>query len=190
MISVDALKKKVDELQKQAEEIEELGIKLLEGAYKENALGTGSFPVLNYHSSLRTVQREAILKYQNWYSTALYLVDEYTPEWSDKFKSHYSSAISGSRSIIDYLRLGIHIPIGTEHVRRGITKKQATDDYVSALVTQTAIVASIPQIVEVKEMSLRKLISADVARTEIEQAEILLNSGFERAAGSIAGVAL
>lgn len=39
-------------------------------------------------------------------------------------------------------------------------------------------------------MSLRELIGADVARTEIEQAELLLDSGFERAAGSIAGVAL
>lgn len=39
-------------------------------------------------------------------------------------------------------------------------------------------------------MGLRKIITADVAKTEIEQAEILLDSGFERAADSIAGVAL
>jgi HEPN domain-containing protein len=39
-------------------------------------------------------------------------------------------------------------------------------------------------------MDLRELITADVARTEIEQAEILLDGGFERAAGSVAGVAL
>ena len=39
-------------------------------------------------------------------------------------------------------------------------------------------------------MGLRKLITADVARTEIEQAELLFDNGYERAAGSIAGVAL
>ena len=47
-----------------------------------------------------------------------------------------------------------------------------------------------PNIVEIKELSLRKLISVDVARTEIEQAEVLFASGFHRASGSIAGVAL
>ena len=53
-----------------------------------------------------------------------------------------------------------------------------------------SMLLSLPSVVEIKEMSLRELIAADVARTEIEQAELLLDSGFERAAGSIAGVAL
>lgn len=49
---------------------------------------------------------------------------------------------------------------------------------------------SVPDVTEIKELSLRKTISAEIARTEIEQAEILLADGFDRAAGSIAGVAL
>lgn len=49
---------------------------------------------------------------------------------------------------------------------------------------------SVPDVAEIKELKLRKLIAADIARTEIEQAEKLLDNGFDRAAGSIAGVAL
>ena len=67
----------------------------------------------------------------------------------------------------------------------------AITEFVNGLEAQLSILLSIPSVVEVKEMSLRELVTADVARrTEIEQAELLLDSGFERAAGSIAGVAL
>ena len=64
------------------------------------------------------------------------------------------------------------------------------DDLINDLNTQISILLCIPDAIEVKELNLRKLISADVARTEIEQAEILFAGGFHRASGSIAGVAL
>ena len=56
--------------------------------------------------------------------------------------------------------------------------------------TQRSILLSIPDVLEIKELSFRKIITTDIARTEIEQADLLLSNGFERAAGSIAGVAL
>lgn len=70
------------------------------------------------------------------------------------------------------------------------TRERAITEFVNGLEAQLATLLSIPSVLEVKEMGLRELITADVARTEIEQAELLLESGFERAAGSIAGVAL
>lgn len=184
MKSTDVLKRKVDDLQKQAEEIEELGIKILEEAdYSPNTEHGGFFFALDYRSPLKKIQHEAILKYQQWYSTSLQLVDEYTPEWLNDFKLHYTrpnaSYIIG---VMEYLNLGVST--------RFSGKEGAITEFVDELGAQVAILLSIPHVVEAKETGLRKLITADVARTEIEQAEILLDNGFERAAGSIAGVAL
>jgi hypothetical protein len=60
MSSKDAIKRKVEELQKQAEEIEELGIELLEEApFDANSQG-GWLKALDYSSPLKLIQREAI----------------------------------------------------------------------------------------------------------------------------------
>ena len=82
----------MDELQKQAEEIEELGVRLLEEAHFEvSSTDTGYFIELDHQSLLKRLQREVIVKYQQWYTTSLHLVDEFTPEWVDDFKEHYIS---------------------------------------------------------------------------------------------------
>jgi hypothetical protein len=128
------------------------------------------------------VQREAILKYRQWYSTGLQLLDQYITEWVDEYKNCYDNDTRGYNGLMGYLRLG---SFSNYEIR-----EQVISDFVSQLDTQLSILLSIPPVVEVKEMGLRELITADVARTEIEQAEILLDGGFERAAGSIAGVAL
>jgi hypothetical protein len=136
----------------------------------------------DYHSPLRKLQRETILKYQQWYSVAHKLVEEYSPEWLEKFEKCYSSDdLSRSYFVLDCLQLTIGF---------NSTKENVVAGFAIDFGTQISIVLSIPHIIEVKEMGLRKLITADIARTEIEQAELLLESGFERAAGSIAGVAL
>ena len=111
MNSKDALITKVDELQKQAEEIEELGVKLLEEApFNQGDADRrgGYFSLVDYNSPLRKRQREAILKYQQWYSTSLHLIDEYAPQWLDDFKEHYSYPDNSlSVGVIQYLNLGI-----------------------------------------------------------------------------------
>ncbi len=182
MISVDVLKRKVDELQKQAEEIEALGVKLLEEAPFEATQHWSKFGILDYNSPLRPIQREVILKYQQWFSTSLKLVNEYIPEMEIEFNSCYAGQDNEHHRVLDYLRLG------TSHYI--LTKEKVIAWFLRYFETQLSILVSIPSVVEVKEMGLRKLITADVARTEIEQAELLLDNGFERAAGSIAGVAL
>lgn len=183
--SKDALKRKVDELKKQAEEIEELGVKLLEETASIEDVPEGvCFHKLGYHStSLRKMQRELILKYQQWYSICLRLVDEYAPEWREDFKLRYSYPDSTtSLGIIEFLNLGVFSIYRHKHL--------AINEFVSNLETQLSILLSIPSVIEIRDIGLRKLITAEVSRTEIEQAELLLESGFERAAGSVAGVAL
>jgi hypothetical protein len=183
MSSIDVLKRKIVDLQKQAEKIEKLGIKLLEEAPFEKGTVGSRFNTLDYRSPLKKIQREAILKYKQWYSASLQLVDEYSPEWLNEFKLRYTYPDNTlSLGVMEYLNLGAYTHFSD--------KEKAIDEFVDGLGTQLSILLSIPPVVEVKEMGLRKLITADIARTEIEQAEILLDGGFERAAGSIAGVAL
>jgi hypothetical protein len=151
--------------------------------FKEDGSSGVFFPTLDYHSQLRKIQRDLILKYQQWYSTCLRLVDEYTPEWRDAFKLLYSYPDSSYLlGVMQFLNLGVTSGFRFKHL--------AINEFVSDLEAQISILLSIPSIVEIEEIGRRKLITADVARTEIEQAEILLESGYERAAGSIAGVAL
>ena len=183
MSSIDVLKRKIVDLQKQAVKIEKLGIKLLEEAPFEKGTVGSHFNTLDYRSPLKKIQREAILKYKQWYSASLQLVDEYSPEWLNEFKLRYTYPDNTlSLGVMEYLNLGAYTHFSD--------KEKAIDEFVDGLGTQLSILLSIPPVVEVKEMGLRKLITADIARTEIEQAEILLDGGFERAAGSIAGVAL
>lgn len=108
MNSKDALKRKVDDLQKQAEEIEELGIKLLEEThFRQREERGGFFISLEYRSPLKKIQREAIQKYQQWYSTSLQMLDEYTPEWLNDFKLHYTCPNNEYfLGVMEYLRLG------------------------------------------------------------------------------------
>jgi hypothetical protein len=157
---------------------------LEEAPFDANSQG-GWLKALDYSSPLKLIQREAIVKYQQWYSVILHLIHEYIPEWSGEFQSRYASFSQGSTGgnhVMDYLKLGRYTTFKD--------KTRVITAFLSDLETQLSILLSIPSVVEVKEMSLRELIAADIARTEIEQAELLLDSGFERAAGSIAGVAL
>ncbi len=121
MNSKDALKRTVDDLQKQAEEIEELGVKLLEEAPFMDAYPDGGFfKTLDYRSPLKKLQRETILKYQQWYSVALNLVDEYAPEWLEEFKLRYSSnKLQTSFYVMDCLRLDVYIRSNRDHIVAG-----------------------------------------------------------------------
>ena len=161
MKSTNAIRRKVDVLQKQAEEIEELGIKLLIGTdfVTSNPLNYLSKP--NFGIPLRTIQHEVIIKYQQWYSTVLMMVREYIPEWRDVFEAYYSpsssSHMQGYNGVMDYLRLNKYTIYKTI--------EDILNDFTSDLERQLSILLSILSVVEVKEMSLRELISADVSST-------------------------
>jgi len=178
MISVNLLKKKVYELNSEAEVIQGLGIEVLEAAeYDDDYLRRP-----DYRTPEGDLQRETVQRYQRWYATSYRLVEEYIPEWVDAFKARFTSNTTGVNGVLDYLTLNTFT--GYKH------KEGAVSDYINDFDRQISILLSIPDAVEIKELNLRKLITADVARTEIEQAEVLFAGGFHRASGSIAGVAL
>lgn len=182
MSSLDIVTRKVEELNKLADEIEQQGIDILRGSTISPSTRAGSLVWSNFGLENKTLRQEAIQKYQGWYNVARYLIKEYVPEKEDEFVEHYETKAMYKHGVFDYLQLRN----GTEDkdINRVIAR------FIDALETQRSIVLSIPAVAEIKELNLRKIISADIARTEIEQAEVLLGGGFERAAGSIAGVAL
>ena len=164
MVNVGYLKKKVEALHIEAHEIQKIGIAVLN---KVKLDGT-YLPRPDYKSGIGAIQRDGVQRYQRWYSTSFRLVEEFLPEWVDVFERHYKSTSGGygANGALDLLMLNT----GTYRT----SKREVVADFVNHSDMQISILTSIPDAVEVKELNLRKLISADVARTEIEQAEILM----------------
>lgn len=191
---LDVLKRKINELEKIADEVEHLGKELFQKApIKEEVERPTSYsrvapppePHSSYHwgaldDELRNLQREAIRKYQRFYSSAHQFVKEYLPERENEFVENYQD--EHYWGVLEYLQLH-NTPYKNDRLSiiHGFEKK---------FEIQRSILLSIIDVAEVKELTLRKVISADLAKTEIEQAEALCDNGFHRAAGVIAGVAL
>lgn len=185
---IQIIQKRIEDLEILAEEIEKIGIELIEKAplvYKPNPPGVLS-PVPDYQwehlpEELKKLQREVVRKYQRWYSTAHQLIKEYLPNKEKEFIDYYEDAGFGT-GIMDYLRL-----------RKGLynaDKKKAIEDFIDKFEIQRSILLSIPDVIGIKELNLRKLITADFVETELDEAKVLFKNGFERAAGALAGVAL
>lgn len=188
MTRAQIIKKKIDELEKLAGEIEKIGVELIEKApleHKPSPAGVIS-PYPKYRwgvlsGELKELQRDGVRKYQRWYSTAHQLVREYLPSKENEFTECYEDRSRGS-GVIDRLQL-----------RRGLydaDKKKAIEAFIDKFEIQRSIILSVPDAIKINELNLRKLISADLVETELEEAELLFKNGFERAAGALAGCAL
>ena len=210
MFTVEVLKRKVSELETLATEIEQMGSELFRGCVvveEEHSIAEYDNPQdfnlesmrdedifwKEYHwdtltPELKIAQRKAIRAYTRWYSLSYELVKDYLPEMISELSSNYKSEVSkGKKSgshlgVVDYLKLR-YSPSPNCIVTM-------TESFVDTFEAQLDILLIVPDIAEFREVSLRKLITADIANTEVEQAEILFANGFHRAAGSIAGVAL
>jgi len=69
-------------------------------------------------------------------------------------------------------------------------KAQIEDNFIKTFNIQLNILLSIPYVLDSRELDLRKIIAADFIESELDKAEYLYKSKFERCAGVIAGVAL
>lgn len=188
MSDIQSLKRKINELEALADEIEKGGKELIEKAPLQYESHVSSFFPNHRWGTLsediKELQREVIRKYQRWYSSAYQLVKVYLPEKKAEFIEHYEdktkSIVKGG--VIDYLQLRSSQYTGD--------KSKIIESFVDKFEIQRSILLSIPDVAEIKELNLRRLISADFVETEIEQAEMLFKNGFHRAAGTLAGVAL
>ncbi len=182
MTLTERIKKKVEELEKDAQEIEELAIEMLsrnEFEYHPSSPGVISIgPSYSWklpNEEIKRIQREAIRKYQTWFASSTTLIREYLPQRERELVKAYDK-------ILTYLQFNIE----TWEPRNEIY----VDGFVDVFDIQRSIIMAIPSVIDLKEFELRILISGDLVDDELEEAQILFENKHFRAAGAIAGVAL
>ncbi|HYT42525.1 MAG TPA: hypothetical protein VEP90_09270 [Methylomirabilota bacterium] len=190
MSSLDILKRKIKELEERAVAIEYQVTELIEGVTL-SVEGYGAsdeyYEIISWlplTSEQREARRKALRDYEGWYSAAYQLIKDYLPERSDDFCQYYEyqKGKSSKQGVIDYLQFKGDPGTNSNSV--------VIDRILDAFERQLNILVSVQDVLDIKELNLRKLISADVVKIEIDQAEALFASGFYRAAGVVAGVAL
>lgn len=116
-------------------------------------------------------------EYQIQYSQAHLLVKTHLPEREEEFSGLYynpDSAWGKSHSgISTYLKL-----------------PRERELFEADLEQQRGILLAIPEIIELCSLEVAALVTADLVEGELKEADILLEHGFVRAAGAVAGVAL
>jgi len=190
MSDLDVIRTKIEELEGLAEEIENLGRELilnmpiitvedpdlmdLECPYLVDKWGIPS-------ENIRSLQRKALRKYQQWSSGALFFIHEYLPEKEKEFGSYYRISDRGV-GVLDYLECYKTDCSGS--------KEKVIHEFWSLFENQRSILLAVPGIIEVKALRLRETLSAAYVEREIDEAEYLYRHDHVRAAGALAGVAL
>lgn len=174
---LDILGKRVAELELLAEDIKTKGTRLLENVpfYSGRHDGTGgTFGTPS--DELKNLQATIFKDYQKWYSSSRHLVNDYMPERIAEFERLYSSIL---------FRLRLETEFGGIYDKSNYINSW-NDDFLN----QLGILLSVPLVAEIKEKSLRNILTADIANSEIDEAELLYENLHYRAAGAVAGVAL
>lgn len=182
-MKVETIKKKVYELEELALKITNNGIEIIKTTpviefdiptyegydpLKGNKWGVPS-------EEIREMQSDTVRLYQRWYSASLHFIEEYLNEdRNEEFTEIY-------KIIINFLQ-----PEGSMYS----SKKEDINTFINKLDIQRGILLSVPDVIEIKEMNLCKLISADFVEKELEESEVLFNTKYIRGAGALAGVAL
>lgn len=133
----------------------------------------------------KTSLANIIAEYENWYSSAYIIIQNYLPERETDFKKSYEHIFSGI-NLARYASSGGSIPTSEFAIEANAITARARSSFQS----QTAILESLPNALEIKALRLDKLISAEIFSDEIEQANEFFDKGYIRAAGVVAGVAL
>ncbi len=187
MTDIELISREIDNLEELACRIEELGIKLIENAilnYEPDSLGF--FPNNKWQTSspeLKIIQREAVRKYQQFYSAGLHYVREFIPEKENEFSQRYESKDNYEpEGVMDYLQF--------RRSQSTNQKNEIIERFIDRFEIQRSILTSIPYVAKIKEMNLREIISAAFVERDIEEAEDLFRKNHFRAAGALAGVAL
>lgn len=127
-------------------------------------------------------------EYQIWYSQAHLLVSRYLPLRADELQNlYYASATKDTTSdvynyygIRSYLRTTPHWEKESEFRPR----------FEADIEQQRGILLAIAHTIDMRALDVATLVTADLVRGELNEAKLLLDHGFARAAGAVAGVAL
>ncbi|HRG62257.1 MAG TPA: hypothetical protein PLP75_04450 [Burkholderiales bacterium] len=134
----------------------------------------------NYINNLPCFQ----LGYQEWYSKSISIIKLLLPERLDDFIRQYK--IPENRSIINYSSYVI------EDFLNGIRQKGVVtlEAAIPKFTQQRAILKACYERFDSSLFDIKRLLQADLFDSELEAAKELINKGFYRAAGAIAGVVL
>lgn len=128
-------------------------------------------------------------EYLRWYTEAQLLISRHVPSMFHEFENLYYSSVKGEgeqrqwdyRGIRSYMRAAIDTP----------DSQRLYKNWFSAdIEQQRGILLALPAVIELRALEVEALVTADLVIGEIEEARLLLDHGFGRAAGAVAGVAL
>lgn len=175
MTQLSKLIHSVKELEKEAEEIEKKVSSLLVHAFEYYYVNELDTEMIWLEKPFREEQRKCIQLYQIWYSKAEVLIKEYLYDRKEEFTREYDETLCLLQLRKNWAKVDVHYII-----------KEFTDRFD----TQKNLLSSLPKVFEIQNLKLRKTISADLVESELDEAELLLERDFIRAAGAVAGVAL
>ena len=112
--------------------------------------------------------------YQRWYSQVKYIVNAYLPKRLKELERFY-----------DFISRYLTNPSHLDYAGKGSRMQFQT-----ALEQQQGILLSVPHVIELRVFEVTVLVTADLVQGELHQAGLLLEHGFIRASGAVAGVAL
>lgn len=189
MRETEGIEQTINELETDAIEIEKTVIALLRAVeliHKPDPAEALFFAPSNQWGELsegeQQKQRDALRRYQRWYTVAHRYVGEYTPERVDEFNKCYSGDKNGNYGVIDYIRL--------ERLQWSRNKSRIIDEFWRVFEIQRSILLSVSDVIGIERINIRELISADFTDREINEADRLCRTGHPRAAGVLLGVAL
>lgn len=124
-----------------------------------------------------TVRQELHHKYQSWYRMAHTILQQNHFSGIEEFERAYG----GQGNNFDYyITCYGRDPYNPEYIKH----------FKRPLEQQVALLASLPSELEARRYNYMKELSAQLSLSELDEAQLLIDSNFERAAGVVARVAL
>jgi hypothetical protein len=124
--------------------------------------------------------------YQTWYSQAYQIVSTHLPNRLTTFENlHYTPSKVYSPEAETETYCGIR-----SYLRGDGSYKPFRQRFKADFEQQQGILLAVPDVIELRALEVRALVTADLVNGELNQARLLLDHGFLRAAGALAGVAL
>jgi len=129
-------------------------------------------------------------EYQTWYSEAKVVIKQLLPDRLSDFSSYYNKP--KPRKDIDFENYRIEDYLQGLNVTRSWEKEKVVgpDAAIPHFRQQQAILKAVSLRFESSLFDIKQLVQADIFDTELASSQELLNKGFVRASGAIAGVVL
>lgn len=159
----------------EAEDIEELFCRLLDNGFtgKNYRLYPNTIEYYDINNIGKALKKDLLRRYEIWFEVCKRIVEQYTDK-KNMFEKNYELVIK-------------KISIGT--INHG-NLEDVKDGFISVFGKQANVLHTVIPLKSLKKADFRKIITADLLNSELEQAEILYEHKYYRASGAIAGIVL